>query len=72
MAKKLASGGYLYFVTDWYPYAEFGLEQLAMTPGLHNKYEKFAPHQDWRPETKFERKGIDQERVISELMFIKD
>ena len=72
MAKKLSSGGYLYFVTDWFPYAEFGLEQLTETPGLHNKYDKFAPHQEWRPETKFERKGLDQDRVISELMFIKD
>ena len=72
MTKKLSSGGYLYFVTDWLPSAEFGLEQLTETPGLHNKYDKFAPHQEWRPETKFERKGLDQDRVISELMFIKD
>lgn len=72
MAKKLASGGYLYFVTDWEPYAHFALEHLENTPGLKNKYEKFAPHQEWRPETKFERKGLDQSRVINELMFIKE
>lgn len=72
MVQKLAAGGYLYFVTDWYPYAEFGLEQLNITPGLKNKYDGFAPHQEWRPETKFERKGLEQERNISELFFVKE
>ena len=69
IASKLKKGGYLYFVTDWLPYAEFALEELCATEGLKNKYEGFAPHQEWRPETKFERKGKNAERVISELMF---
>ena len=43
-----------------------------MTPGLKNKYDGFAPHQEWRPETKFERKGLEQERNISELFFVKE
>ncbi|WP_407429305.1 tRNA (guanosine(46)-N7)-methyltransferase TrmB [Treponema sp.] len=71
MAKKLVKDGYLYFVTDWLPYAEFGLEQLSVTDGLKNKYEKYAPHQQWRPETRFEQKGLDANRVITELMFVK-
>ena len=71
IASKLKKGGYLYFVTDWLPYAEFALEELCATEGLKNKYEGFAPHQEWRPETKFERKGKNAERVISELMFEK-
>lgn len=71
MVKKLMIGGYLYFVTDWLPYAQFGLEQLENTPGLKNRYESFAPHQAWRPETRFEEKGIDANRVISELYFEK-
>jgi tRNA (guanine-N7-)-methyltransferase len=66
---KLKKGGYLYMVTDWLPYAEFALEELNATEGLENRYEGFAPHQEWRPETKFERKGKNAERVISELMF---
>lgn len=71
MAKKLKKGGYLYFVTDWFPYAEFGMEQLKDTEGLENRYEGFAPHQSWRPETRFEQKGQDANRVISELLFEK-
>lgn len=71
IASRLKKDGYLYFVTDWLPYAEFGLEQLEKTPGLKNKYEGYAPHQQWRPETRFEQKGIDANRVINEMMFIK-
>lgn len=71
MTQKLAAGGYLYFVTDWLPYAEFGLEELSATEGLKNRYDGFAPHQEWRPETRFEQKGLDANRVISELMFEK-
>ena len=71
-ARKLASGGYIYFVTDWLEYAEFAMEELRETSGVHNKYDSFAASQDWRPITKFEKKGIDAERKISELYFIKD
>lgn len=71
-AKKLASGGYLYFVTDWQEYADFALDQLNCTPGLHNKYSGFAEHQEWRPKTKFEKKGLAKEHIINELYFIKD
>ena len=72
IAKKLAPSGYLYFVTDWYEYAEFALSQLTDTPCLHNKYESFAESQSWRPETKFERRGLNEDRPITELYFLKD
>ncbi len=71
MAQKLCGGGYLYFVTDWQEYGEWALAELTATPGLKNAYEGFAEHQTWRPETKFERKGIAGGRGISELYFIK-
>lgn len=71
MAKKLAQGGYLYFVTDWFEYAEFALEQLNNTPHLKNKYDGFAAPQEWRTQTKFERKGLAADRVITEIMFEK-
>ena len=71
LAKKLAPGGYLYMATDWEPYAEFALEELTLTQGLKNKFSGYAPHQEWRPETKFENKGLKAERKISELFFEK-
>lgn len=72
LAQKLSPDGYIYFVTDWFEYAEFALEQLNNTPNIRNKYEKFAESQSWRPETKFERRGINEERPITELYFIKN
>lgn len=72
LVKKLAVGAYLYMVTDWQPYAESALAELSATPGLINKYDGFAEKQNWRPETKFERRGIKEDRIINELYFIKN
>ncbi len=71
LAKKLAKGGYVYMATDWLEYAESAMEELKLTEGLKNKYEGFAEKQEWRPVTKFERKGLAADRVISELLFEK-
>ena len=71
LASKLATGGYIYMATDWEPYAEFALEELNQTEGLENKYVSYAPHQEWRPETRFEQKGISADRQIREIIFEK-
>lgn len=71
LAKKLHIGGYIYMATDWVPYAESALEELTATEGIQNKYDGFAPHQIWRPETKFEQKGIRAAHEIRELFFEK-
>lgn len=71
LSQKLYEGGYIYMATDWEPYAEFALEELSLTENLKNKYDGYAPHQDWRPETKFEHKGLLAERKICELFFEK-
>ncbi len=71
ITKKLVAEGYLYMATDWEPYAEFALEQLEQTPGLKNKFQGFAPRQEWRPETRFEEKGLDKNHVIRELFFLR-
>lgn len=71
LTQKLYEGGYVYMATDWEPYAEFALEELSLTSNLKNKYDGYAPHQEWRPETKFEHKGLAAERKICELFFEK-
>lgn len=71
LSQKLYEGGYVYMATDWEPYAEFALEELSLTENLKNKYDGYAPHQSWRPETKFEHKGLLAERKICELFFEK-
>jgi len=71
MARKTAPGGYVYMVTDWVPYAEEAFFELTGTPRLESMYDGFAPHQAWRPETRFETKGREANHEISELMFRK-
>ena len=69
LAKCLKPGGYFYMVTDWEDYANHALEELSLCPLLKNDYGGFAPAQSWRPETKFEKKGLDKNHVIKELFF---
>lgn len=71
IASKLIHGGYLYMVTDWDDYAAWALKELTDTPNLINKYNGFAPRQEWRPVTKFEARGEEQGRKIKELYFVK-
>ena len=72
LARKLAPGGYLYMATDWAEYGDWALGELSSTPGLSNLYGGFAPRQGWRPETNFERKGLDKAHEVRELYFVKE
>ena len=71
IAKCLKKQGYVYMVTDWADYAEWALAELSGTPGLVNRYEAFAPPQSWRPETRFEAKGLMKNHEIRELLFLR-
>jgi tRNA (guanine-N7-)-methyltransferase len=44
---------------------------LSAVSALENAYAGFAEPQPWRPQTKFERKGLVQNREIRELFFRK-
>lgn len=69
LASRLASGAYLYFVTDIEEYGLWALDVLSRTEGLLNRFEGFAPRQDWRPETKFESHAARDGRGAWELVF---
>ncbi len=71
LAQKLVPGGYIYFVSDWAEYGEWALEELSSVCELYNEYSGFAPRQEWRPETKFEAKGIAKQHEVRELLFRK-
>lgn len=71
LAAKLVDKGYIYMATDWEDYAEDAFIHLSDTPTLKSKYEKFAVRQEWRPVTKFEKKGIEKNHKINELFFCK-
>jgi tRNA (guanine-N7-)-methyltransferase len=69
LAAKLVPEGYIYMVTDWADYGDWALAELGATASLVNTYQGFAPPQAWRPETKFERKGLLQNHAVYELFF---
>ncbi len=69
LVSRLSPGGYLYFVTDIEDYAQWTLDLLSETPGLRNRHGGFAPHQEWRPETKFEARARRDGRPAFELLF---
>ena len=65
-------GGYLHLATDWVPYAEQMLEVLSAEPMLANTAhndEGYAPRPAWRPETKFERRGLKLGHEVRDLLF---
>lgn len=68
-ARACSPGAYLYAATDWEPYAEWMLEQAAGSPDWENPAGGYAPKQEWRPQTSFERKGLESGRDIKELLF---
>jgi len=71
LAAKLKPNGYIYMVSDWEDYGNHAMQELSATPGLANKYSNFAEAQSWRPQTEFEKKGLDKQHRIKELFFIK-
>jgi tRNA (guanine-N7-)-methyltransferase len=71
LATRLAPGGYLHCATDWQPYAEQMLEVLGAEPALVNTAEGYAPRPDWRPQTKFERRGLKLGHGVWDLLFRK-
>ncbi|MDE2420215.1 MAG: tRNA (guanosine(46)-N7)-methyltransferase TrmB [Gammaproteobacteria bacterium] len=59
IVQKLTQGGWFHAATDWQPYSEWMIDVLEQVTELENVYGKaqFAPRPDWRPKTKFERRG---------------
>ncbi len=65
----LVAGGTVHMVTDWEDYALSMRATFDACPHFRNAHGGWAPRPDWRPETSFERKGIDAGRDIYELVY---
>jgi tRNA (guanine-N7-)-methyltransferase len=72
-ARKLAPGGYIHLATDWVPYAEHMLEVLGAEPQLENTATEpaspFVPRPAYRPQTKFETRGLKLGHGVRDLVF---
>ncbi|WP_027212335.1 tRNA (guanosine(46)-N7)-methyltransferase TrmB [Burkholderia sp. WSM2232] len=71
LASRLKPGAYLHCATDWQNYAEQMLEVLGAEPSLQNTVDGYAPRPDYRPVTKFERRGLRLGHGVWDLVFRK-
>lgn len=69
LAQRLRPGGYLHCATDWREYAEQMLAVLAAEPLLENTADDFAPRPAWRPQTKFEARGLRLGHGVWDVIF---
>ena len=71
MARKIRAGGLLHLATDWEPYAEFMLEVMDHQPDFENLSPTgdICPKPEWRPPTKYERRGQRLGHRVSDLVF---
>jgi tRNA (guanine-N7-)-methyltransferase len=69
LALRLAPGGYLHAATDWQDYAAAILAALTAEPLLENTARDYAPRPDYRPLTKFERRGLRLGHGVWDIVF---
>ncbi len=72
MVCALKNGGYIHIATDWEDYAEHIIGVLKESTGLQNSFDRWAAKPDYRPDTKFENRGIKADRVIRDIIFKKE
>lgn len=73
VARTLKTNGIFHAATDWEHYALWMLEVLDGMPNLTNMagLGNFTPRPDFRPQTKFEKRGLDYGRPSWDLMYCK-
>jgi tRNA (guanine-N7-)-methyltransferase len=71
LASRIAPAGYLHCATDWQEYAEQMLQVLGAEPTLQNSADGFAPRPDYRPVTKFEKRGLRLGHGVWDVVFTK-
>ncbi|WP_019937855.1 tRNA (guanosine(46)-N7)-methyltransferase TrmB [Bordetella sp. FB-8] len=69
LASRIAPGGYLHCATDWQEYAAQMLDVLGAEPLLRNTCADYAPRPDYRPQTKFETRGLRLGHGVWDLIF---
>jgi len=71
VASRLRRGGSFRLATDWEPYAERMLAACTATKGLRNAHAGWAPRPEFRPRTRFERRGLAAGHEIFDLEFTR-
>ncbi len=71
IGKKLKGGGVIHMATDWQPYAEHMMAVMSSAPGYKNAiaHGEYAPRPEFRPLTKFEKRGHRLGHGVWDLLF---
>lgn len=71
LARKLRSGGHLHLATDWEHYAQHMLDTLRASTAFSNTSPcgDYCPRPEYRPLTKFERRGQRLGHGVWDLIF---
>ena len=74
VTRSLKQGGWFHTATDWEHYAFWMVEVLDAFAGLTNQAGagNFTDRPDFRPMTKFERRGLERGHGVWDLIYIKD
>ncbi len=74
VTRSLKAGGWFHTATDWEHYAFWMVEVLDGFAGLTNQAGagNFTDRPDFRPMTKFERRGLERGHGVWDLIYIKD
>jgi len=71
LSRKLKPDGYLHLATDWEDYAGQMLEVLSGETTLANRADDFSPRPEYRPLTKFEKRGLRLGHGVWDLIFTR-
>lgn len=69
LCDRMKPGAYLHVATDWQEYAEQVLAVMAAEPLLVNTAPDYAPRPDYRPQTKFESRGLKLGHGVWDIIF---
>jgi tRNA (guanine-N7-)-methyltransferase len=69
LVQKIKPGGYIHAATDWQDYAEQILRVFGEELLLENTAADYAPRPEYRPLTKFEKRGINLGHGVWDLVF---
>jgi len=73
LRRKLKANGTVHMATDWPDYADHMLDVMEHADGFTNDAGpgQWTPRPAWRPETKFERRGLRLGHPVHDLVFTR-
>jgi tRNA (guanine-N7-)-methyltransferase len=69
LVERMKPGAYVHVATDWEEYAQYILSVLNNNPQLENTARDYAPRPAYRPETKFETRGLKLGHGVWDIIF---